>query len=102
MTYDTWLEQPYHDNEYDSDYYDECIHDLAEDYMRVNFKELDNVVMGEAIHELTVNNYDTLEDYLSQRDYEAFGRKIWALYQERCENIAEEYAKDYIERNGLE
>ena len=102
MSYDTWLEQPYHDNEYNADDYDGYVQDLKDDYMRTNFRELDNVVMGEAIHELTVSNYDTLEDYLQAKDFEAFGRKVWALYLERCEAIAEEYAKDYIERNGLE
>lgn len=102
ITYDTWLESPYYKNEYDEDRYQEEFEYLTEDYMRINFKELDNVVMAEAIHEVTVTDYETLTDYLSKRDFESFGRKVWAMYMERAEGIAEDYAVTYIADNGIE
>lgn len=102
--YDQWLESPYRDrdDEPESWEYDDAIEDLANDYMRVNFSNVDTVVMSDVIYSLSQEDTDLIDDYIKSRDFEKLGRKIWAVYMEQCEYIAKEYATKYIKENGLE
>ena len=103
--YDTWLEQPYQDS-YDAEpeewEYDDAIDELATDYLRTNFKDVDTVVLSDVIYSLNQDDTNLIDDYIKSRDFEKLGRKLWALYVDECEYIAKEYATKYIKENGID
>lgn len=55
---------------------------------------VDNIT--EALSECSKEDADTLRDYLAQKDWEKFGRKVWAISFDYMERRAESYAQDEV------
>lgn len=98
MSYDKWLEAPYH--EADEDLIQERIYELLKDKYSTNFDNFFDAISG-----VDVKEYDQLKESLSDalidKNFEHIGRTLWSFVCDKMERYATDDAMEDYENGYL-
>lgn len=95
MTYEEYI------GHVESEEYAELYDDYVAEWLKDNTSDLNLEVLSESLYDVTQAEYDTLSEFMSNKDWANFGRKIWAIYMDTAESRADTYAKEQISLHDL-
>ena len=97
MGYDSWLMSGAYDNEDEEIYIEDRVDELMSDGEECDPSNFDNMV--EALSEASVEDRETVKDYIDQKAWDKLGLKMWSIAYDYMEKRAESYAQREVQ-NG--